>query len=137
MEESILVISHAASYLELCVVLGGGHDCTKTQVPPLQLIPGQRSFQIFGVNMELPVTKNENRYIIVFQDFQTKWPLVFPTPDEKAIRIDRLVGEEVLLLFGISEILLSDHGTNLLANVMKGHLRFARDQKVKCYSLSS
>ena len=51
--------------------------------------------------MELPITKSGNRYVIVFQDFLMKWPLVFPAPDQKAIRIARLVAEEVLPMFGV------------------------------------
>ena len=87
--------------------------------PPFHPIPVQRPFQIFGVDiMELPVTDEGNRYVIVFQDFLTKWPLVFPSPDQKAIRIARLVAEEVVPMFGVPESLLSDRGTNLLANVM-------------------
>ena len=69
--------------------------------------------------MELPVTDRGNRYVIVFQDFFTKWPLVFPAPDQKAIRIARLLVDEVLPLFGVPESLLSDRGTNLLAHVMQ------------------
>ena len=100
-----------------CAVVTGGD---RKQVPPLQPIPVQRPFQIFGVDiMELPITKSGNRYVIVFQDFLTKWPLVLPAPDQKAIRIARLVAEEVLPMFGVPECLLSDRGTNLLANVMK------------------
>ena len=46
--------------------------------------------------MELPKTEQGNRYVIVFQDFMTKWPLVFPAPDQKAIRLTKLVAEELL-----------------------------------------
>ena len=110
------VVEFCRSCPDCAVVTGGG----RKQVPPLQPIPVQRPFQIFGVDiMELPITKSGNRYVIVFQDFLTKWPLVFPAPDQKAIRIARLVAEEVLPMFGVPECLLSDRGTNLLANVMK------------------
>ena len=51
--------------------------------------------------------------MIIFQDFLTKWLLVFPQ------RIPRLVTEEFLPMFGVPESLLSDRGTNLMANVMK------------------
>ena len=64
------------------------------------------------------MTERGNRYVIVFQDFLTKWPLVFPAPDQKAIRIARLVTEEIVPIFGVPESLLSDRGANLLANVM-------------------
>ena len=41
-----------------------------------------------GVNiMELPITTRRNRYVIVFQDLFTKWPIVVPIPDQKAVRI--------------------------------------------------
>ena len=58
-----------------------------------------------------------NRYVIVFQDFLTKWPLVFPAPDQKAIRIARPVAEEIVPMFGVPESLLSDRGVNFLANM--------------------
>ena len=79
-----------------------------------------RPFQIVGVDvMELPVTTQGNRYIIVFQDLFTKWPMVFPTPDQKAERIACLLVEEVVPCFEVPEALLSDGGTNLLSFLMK------------------
>ena len=88
--------------------------------PPLHPIPVQKPFQIVGVDiMELPITTRGNRYVIVFQDFLTKWPLVFAAPDQKAIRIARLVAEELFPMFGVPDALLSDRGANLLAHVMQ------------------
>ena len=57
--------------------------------------------------------------MLVFQDFLTKWPLVFPMPDQKSQRIAELLVGEVIPLFGVPEALLSDRGTNLLS-----HLRY-------------
>ena len=45
----------------------------------------------------------------------TKWPLVFATPDQKTERIPKLLAKEVVPMFGVSEALLSDWGTNLLS----------------------
>jgi len=69
--------------------------------------------------MELPTTARHNRYVIVFQDMFSKWPLVFAVPDQKAIRIAKLLAEELIPMFGCPESLLSDRGTNLLATVMQ------------------
>ena len=69
--------------------------------------------------MELPKTEKGNRYVLVMQDFLTKWPLVFPMVDQKTTRIVRLLVEEVIPLFKVPEALLSDRGTNLLSHLMR------------------
>ena len=85
--------------------------------PPLQPIPIERAFQIVGVDlMELPKTSKGNQYVLVFQDFLTKFPLVFPVPDQ---RTERIVGGTSGTLFGVPEALLSDRGANLLSHLMQ------------------
>ena len=85
----------------------------------LKPIPVQQTFQTIGANiMELPKTKQGNCYVAVFQDSLTKWPFVFPMLDQKAIRIVRLLVEEVIPITGVPECLLSNRGTNLLLNSM-------------------
>ena len=42
-----------------------------------------------------------------------------PALDQKANRIARLLVDEVLPVFGVPEALISDRGTNLLANVVQ------------------
>ena len=59
-----------------------------------------------------------NKYVIVFQDFATKWPMIFPAPDQQAIRIVNLLTEHIVPFFGVPEALLSDRGTNLLSHLM-------------------
>ncbi len=109
-------ISFCKNCAECAVVSGTG----KHQPPPLHPIPVQRPFQIVGVDiMELPVTEKGNRYVVVFQDFLSKWPFVFAVPDQKAERLARLVVDEILPVFGVPEALLSDRGTNLLAHIMQ------------------
>lgn len=54
----------------------------------------------------------------VFQDFFTKWPMVYPVPDQKALRIAQLFAEEIVPFFGVPEALLSDRGTNLLSHLV-------------------
>ena len=109
-------ISFCRNCAECALATGTGRG----KRPPLHPIPVQRPFQIWGVDvMELPRTAKGNKYVIVMQDFLTKWPLVFPAPDQKANRIARLLVDEVLPMFGVPEALLSDRGTNMLANVVQ------------------
>ena len=68
--------------------------------------------------MDLPRTQQGNKHVIVFQDFFTKWPMVYPVPDQKALRIAQLLAEEIVPFFGVPEALLSDRGTNLLSHLV-------------------
>ena len=87
--------------------------------PPLHPIPVSRPFQVLGVDiMDLPVTENGNKHVVVFQASLTKWPLVYPVPNQKTLRLVELLTKEVIPLFGVPEALLSDQGTNLLSHLM-------------------
>ena len=62
--------------------------------------------------MDLPKLIDGNSHVVVFQDYLTKWPLVFPVPDQKSITLVRLL-LELIPFFGVLEALLSDCGANL------------------------
>ena len=99
-----------------CVTVTGGG---RHHRPPLHPIPVNRPFQIVGIDvMELPRTDNGNQYVLVLQDFLTKWPFAFPMLDQKSKRIADLLVTEVVPFFGVPESLLSDRGTNLLSHLM-------------------
>ena len=112
--------SDVASHCTACPQCAVVHSSGRLNRPPLHSIPVQRVFQIVGVDiMDLPKTEADNKHVVVFQDFLSKWPLVFPVPDQKAIRLARLLVEEVVPMFGVPEALLSDRGTNLLSHLME------------------
>ena len=110
------VVSHCSSCPQCAIV----HSSGRVNKPPLCPIPVQRMFQIVGVDvMDLPKTEAGNRHVVVFQDFLSKWPLVFAVSDQKALTIAQLLVEEVIPTFGVPEALLSDRGTNLLSYLMQ------------------
>ena len=75
------VIEYCRNCFSCTVVAGSG----RKQIPPLNPIPVQRPFQIFGVDsMELPVTECGNRYVIVSSGFLDQVAIEL---DQKAIRI--------------------------------------------------
>ena len=107
---------HFARYCPECAIVAGGG---KVHRLPLHPIPVQRPFQIMGIDiMELLKTAAGNRYVIVLQDFLTKWPMIFTAPDQKAHRIARVLAE-VVPFCGVPEALLSDHENNLLSNLVQ------------------
>ena len=65
-------------------------------------IPVQRPFQTLGLDIkDLP---QGNKHIVIFQDYFTKWPMVFAVPD----RIMELLTKEVILFCGVPEAVLMD-----------------------------
>ena len=77
--------------VEFCKSCG---ECTtvpgfeRRNKPPLHPIPVKRLFQIIGMDvMGLPRIEQGSCYDIVLQNFLTKWPMVFPAPGQKAIRL--------------------------------------------------
>ena len=125
----------ALAYCKKCpdcaIVSGGGRQ----HRPPLKSIPVHRPFQKIGVDvMELPCTERGNKYVVVFQDMLTKWPMVYAVPDQKTERLVRLLCEEIVPMFGVPEALLSDRGTNLLSHLMLDVCRLLGIEKVNTTS---
>ena len=99
------VISYADSCAQ-CAIVEGTRGKQKRMLRPILT---ERPFQILGVDiMELPITAKGNYYVIVFQDLFTKWPVVYPTPDQKTECTAKLVVEEIVPWFGVPVVILSD-----------------------------
>ena len=108
-------IRYAKNCPECAIVSGVGRQ----KPPPLHPIPVQRPFQIIGLDvMDIPKTVKGNKHVVVFQDYLTKWPMVYAVPDQKAQRIAQILVSEIVPFFGVPESLLSDRGTNLLSHLM-------------------
>ena len=105
----------AMNYANSCPQCAIVEGTRRRQKPLLQPIVTQPPFQIVGVDiMELPITAKGNRFVIIFHDLFTKWPL-----DQKAECIALLLVEEIVFIFGVPEAILSDQGPNLLSFLTK------------------
>lgn len=88
--------------------------------PPLTPIPVAGPFDRVGVDViRFPPSQRGNKYAIVFVDYLTKWPEVFPAKDQSALTIARLLVEKVVTRHGVPTQLLSDRGASFLSNLMK------------------
>ena len=57
--------------------------------------------------------------VLVFQDLFSKWPMVYPMPDQKSKRIVKILVEEIIPFCGVPKALLSDRGTNVLSHLVR------------------
>ena len=101
-------------------------ECTKCQqsklsMPqraPLTNVPVGRPWEMIAVDiLEVPISSNNNRYLLIVQDYFTKWTEAIPLPDQTATRITA----ELIKLFcthGHSDILHSDQGRNFESTIL-------------------
>ena len=68
--------------------------------------------------MELPCTESGNSYLIVFQDFLTKFLFMFPAPDQKSIRIAQLFTKEIVPIVSVPIV---EPGWQAEKNLPKGY----------------
>ena len=87
--------------------------------PFLTPIPVEGPFDRIGVDvLQLPKSNCGNRYTVVFMDYLTKWPEVFPTCDQTAPTIAKLLVEKVICRHGVPRELLSDRGASFLSKLV-------------------
>ena len=109
------VVKHCRACLTCASYRGGG----RRSKPPLKPIDVGGPFERVGVDiLEMPPTEKENRYIVVFMDYLTKWVEAFPTADQTSETIARLLVERVICQHGAPKELLSDRGPNLLSSLI-------------------
>ncbi len=65
----------------------------------------QGSHEIVDV-IQFPPTYDGNRYAVVFMDYLTKWPEVYPTSDQTAETIAKLFVEKIVCRHGVPTKLL-------------------------------
>eukprot|EP00731_Ephydatia_muelleri_P025315 Em0017g398a len=66
--------------------------------------------------LEVPVSPNNNRYLLVIQDYFTKWAEARPLPDQTSAQITHEL-MEVFANYGFSDIVHSDQGRNFESTV--------------------
>ena len=115
-----------------CAAYRGGGRRSR---PPLMPLKVGGPFERIGVDlMELPLTSQGNRYVVVFLDYLTKWVEAFPLPDQTSESIARLLIDHIICRHGVPKELLSDRGTNLLSELIQDICRLMGMKKVNTTS---
>ena len=87
--------------------------------PLLTPIPVAGPFDRVGVDViSFPKSRRGNSYAVVFVDYLTKWPEVFPVADQTALTIARLLVTKIIPQHGVPSQLLSDRGSAFLSSLM-------------------
>ncbi|GFX93861.1 retrovirus-related Pol polyprotein from transposon 412 [Trichonephila clavipes] len=83
-------------------------------------VPAQR-FETLAIDLfgPLPEGKDGKRWILIIEDYTTKWVELFALPNATAKECAITLIEEVLLRYSIPRRLISDNGTQFVSAVMK------------------
>lgn len=64
-------------------------------------------------------TEHHNKYVLVVQDYFTKWVEAFPIPNDQAVTVAEVLASEWVCHFGASQTLHSDKGCNFESKVFQ------------------
>jgi len=82
----------------------------------------------------LPVSRNENAYILTIQDLLTKYSLAIPLQRASAIDVANAFVNNFICIYGAPKALLTDQGTHFLNSLMKA---IAKRFKISRYTTTA
>ena len=98
--------------------------CQTSKLPlpskaPLMSIPVGRAWEMVAIDiLEVPRSYHNNRYLLVVQDYFTKWADAIPLPDQTAVRITNAL-VKVFACYGLPDIIHSDQGRNFESSILR------------------
>lgn len=78
-------------------------------------------FERWGIDFigQLPKTSSGNQWIVTAIDYATGWPIAKALPDSKSWRVADFIYKEIVINFGAPKEILSDNGSNFIAEVVE------------------
>ena len=108
-----------AEWCKSCLTCATRQLSNRAVRPPLTPIPVAGPFNRMGVDViHFPKSHSGNQYAVVFIDYLTKWPEVFPVADQSALTIVKLLVEHMNGRHGVPTELLSDRGAAFLSTLL-------------------
>ncbi|SPO30464.1 uncharacterized protein UTRI_06394 [Ustilago trichophora] len=108
-----------------CQVSQGSRSNQDRELAQVMASSTIQPFERWGIDFigQLPKTADGNQWILTAIDYATGWPIAKALPDAKAWRVADFIYEEIVLNFGAPKEILSDNGSNFLAEVVEHLLR--------------
>ena len=107
-------------WCKACLTCATRQPGSRAERPPLTPIPVAGPFDRLGVDViHFLKSFSSNQYAVVLMDYLTKWPEVFPVPDQSALTIAKLLIEKVISRHGVPAELLSDQGAAFLSKLLR------------------
>ena len=93
------------------------------QRAPMSSVPISKPWHMVAIDiLKVPVSANNNRYLLVIQDYFTKWVELVPIPDQTATCIVSAI-TKIFCSLGIPEVLHSGQGQNFESVLLQETLK--------------
>jgi len=89
------------------------------------------SFNIVG---PLTQTLENNKYLLTFQDELSKYTVAVAIEQQDAMTLARVFVQEIVLKFGIPQVILTDQGSNFLSDLFANVCELLRIKRIKTTS---
>ena len=108
-------------FVKSCVVCAQSKLDPNHRKAPLQSIEVNEPFVFWALDYICPIqeTARGNKHLLVMMDHSTKWCEVFPTKDQQASTVAKILVFRVFSRFGPPSVLHSDQGRNFESNLMQ------------------
>ncbi|KAB0793022.1 hypothetical protein PPYR_12642 [Photinus pyralis] len=82
----------------------------------------------------LPLTENDNRYILTLQDDLTKYSQAYAIPNHEAHTVATKLVHEFICKYGIPETIVTDQGKEFTSNLLKQVAKLFKIKQINCSS---
>ena len=82
----------------------------------------------------LTQTLEDNKYLLTFQDKLSKYTLAVAIQQQDAMTVARVFVEEIVLKFGIPQVILTDQGSNFFSDLFANVCKLLRIKRIKTSS---
>jgi hypothetical protein len=79
----------------------------------------------------LTPTLQDSKYLLAFQDGLSKFTVGVPLKQQDAMTLARAFVEEIILIFGIPQVLLTDQSSNFLSKLFSNVCKLLRVKRIK------
>ena len=104
---------------ESCLVCATTKDQERRQNPELHSIPVGEPFACIGMDFkEMDQSFDKNQFALVFQDYLSKWPEVYPVADRTASTVAKCL-VDFIYRHGVPSTIIHDHAPEFLSDVLQ------------------
>ena len=123
-------------WISSCKVCAGKKNPQSQQLPTHSITHPEKPFEMVGMDFIGPLTETDegNKHILVFTDYATRWVEAFPTKDQKACTVAKILIEEIICRHSAPATLLSDKGRNFLSEVIAEACKYFKIKKINTTS---